>query len=238
MDKEKPILHRDDPGAAPLVGNVKVTRQDWLNVAMDVLVSDGVEQVKVLGLADRLGVSRSSFYWYFKSRQDLLDALLEHWQSWNTVAMVRQAELPAATINAAVCNVHHCAVDQRLFDTALDFAVRDWARRSGKVRRLLDQSDARRLAALTAMFMRYGFESRDAEARARVLYYMQIGYDFAQLGDELEERLARVPHYLLTFTGQPPRPEEIAAFNTFARAHWRHGGRANPEEKTLPDGPP
>ena len=30
----KPILHRDDPKAEPLVGNIKVTRDDWLNVAM------------------------------------------------------------------------------------------------------------------------------------------------------------------------------------------------------------
>ena len=33
-----PVLHRDDPDAAPLVGNIKVTRQDWLNVALDVLI--------------------------------------------------------------------------------------------------------------------------------------------------------------------------------------------------------
>ena len=65
----KPVLHRDDPSAEPLVGNVKVTREDWLNVAMDVLITDGVEQVKVLALAERMQVSRSSFYWYFKSRQ-------------------------------------------------------------------------------------------------------------------------------------------------------------------------
>ena len=72
------------PAARPAVedahaGNVKVTREDWLTVAMDVLLSDGVEQVKVLTLGDRLSVSRSSFYWYFKSRQHLLDALLDQW---------------------------------------------------------------------------------------------------------------------------------------------------------------
>ena len=78
LDKDRPLLHRDDPDKEPLVGNIKVTRQDWLNVAMDVLVSDGVEQVKVLTLGERLGVSRSSFYWYFKSRQELLTALLRH----------------------------------------------------------------------------------------------------------------------------------------------------------------
>ncbi|TMV07601.1 TetR/AcrR family transcriptional regulator [Ruegeria sediminis] len=216
----KPILHRDDPDAEPLVGNVKVTRDDWLNVAMDVLISDGVEQVKVLNLAERMAVSRSSFYWYFKSRQELLDALLARWQATNTAALIAQAETPADTITAAVCNVHRCVVNSGLFDTALDFAVRDWARRSGKVRRMLDQSDAHRLEALQAMFMRYGYEEVEAVTRARVLYYMQIGYDLAQLNEPVKFRLKLLPYYLLVFTGVEARAEEIEEFSAYARRFW------------------
>ncbi|WP_424832748.1 TetR/AcrR family transcriptional regulator [Ruegeria sp.] len=216
----KPILHRDDPKAEPLVGNIKVTRDDWLNVAMDVLISDGVEQVKVMNLAERMAVSRSSFYWYFKSRQELLDALLNRWQATNTAALISQSELPAETITAAVCNVQRCVVNTDLFDTALDFAVRDWARRSGKVRRMLDQSDARRLAALRAMFVRYGYDETEAETRGRVLYYMQLGYDLAQLNEPMTVRLSMVPHYLYVFTGVEPRPDEVEEFSAYAKRFW------------------
>lgn len=218
MAQITPLLHRDDPDKEPLVGNIKVTRQDWVNVALDVFISDGVEQVKVLALGDRLGVSRSSFYWYFKSRQDLLNALLDYWQETNTAALVRQAEAPAETITGAVCNVFRCVIDETLFSTRLDFAVRDWARRSGKVRRVLDQSDQTRLAALEAMFARFGYDRLEAHTRARILYYMQIGYDAAELNEPLEERLELVPTYLLGFTGKAPRPEEIESFFSFARA--------------------
>ena len=48
---EKPILHRDNPDAEPLIGNIKVTRTDWLNVAMDVLVTDGNGGSDVLDLS-------------------------------------------------------------------------------------------------------------------------------------------------------------------------------------------
>jgi len=216
----RPPLHREDPKAEPLAGNVKVTRADWLNLAMDVLVSDGVEQVKVLNLADRMGVSRSSFYWYFKSRQQLLDALLETWEAGNTAALVGQSEAEAGSITAAVCNVYRCVVNDALFDTALDFAVRDWARRSGRVRRMLDQSDARRVEALTAMFQRYGYERLEAVTRARVLYYMQIGYDLAQLNEPAEFRLSLVPHYLFVFTGVWPDPAEVEEFRAYSRAHF------------------
>ena len=58
-----------------LSSQIKATRADWLNTARDVLVSKGVAEVKVLMLSRRLKVSRSSFYWYFTNRQDLLDHL-------------------------------------------------------------------------------------------------------------------------------------------------------------------
>ncbi|MFW8594247.1 TetR/AcrR family transcriptional regulator [Cribrihabitans neustonicus] len=217
---QKPVLHRDNPEAEPLVGNVKVTREDWLNVAMDVLISDGVERVKVLALAERMQVSRSSFYWYFKSRQDLLDALLKSWEQTNTAGMVAQAEAPAATITGAVLNVFRCIANPGLFNTALDFAVRDWSRRSGKVRSLMDRSDARRVAALTAMFARYGCPEREAVTRAKVLYYMQLGYDMAEPNESYTHRLEMTPEYLKVFTGQAPRPEEMEEFTEFTRRYW------------------
>jgi AcrR family transcriptional regulator len=221
QDNITPLRRSGEDERGSLGGNTKVTRQDWLNVAMDVLVSDGVEQVKVLTLGDRLNVSRSSFYWYFKSRQDLLDALLDHWQQTNTAALVRQAQAPADSITAAVCNVFRCFVDDQLFNTRLDFAVREWARRSGPVRRVLDISDEKRLKALTAMFARYGYEPEEAATRARVLYYMQIGYNLAELNEPLEDRLKLVPAYLLVFTGREPAGAEVEELAAYSLAHSR-----------------
>ncbi len=209
-------LHRDDPTKAPLVGNIKVTRQDWLNAAMDVLISDGVERVKILTLADRLKVSRSSFYWYFRDRADLLGALLDHWDRTNTAALVAQANAPADTITAAVCNVFRCVVNPALFNISLDFAVRDWARRSGEVRKVLLRSDERRILALQAMFQRFDYSETDALIRARVLYYMQNGYNDADLKEPIEERMRVLPHYLYAFTGVHPLAKEISEFRAYS----------------------
>ena len=201
-------------------GNVKVTREDWLDLAMDVLVSDGVDRIKVQNLAARLMVSRSSFYWYFGSRRQLLETLLDRWKAKNTAGLVAQAEMPARSITHAVCNVQRCVVNSDLFNTELDFAVRDWARRSAEVRELVDQSDAVRLSALAAMFVRFGFDPTEGKARARVLYFMQLGYDFAQLGEVPEARLAMVPHYLQVFTGCTPAAEDVAEFTAYANSFW------------------
>jgi AcrR family transcriptional regulator len=217
----KPLLHRDDPEAAPLIGNIKVTREDWLNIGLDVLIRDGEERVKVLALAEAMGVSRSSFYWYFKSRQDLLDALLTRWEETNTAGLIRQAEAPAERVTGAVLNVFRCIANPDLFNTALDFAVRDWARRSDAVLARMRAGDLARVTALTSMFGRYGCGEREALTRAKVLYYMQLGYDMAEPEETHDYRLAMTPEYLKVFTGQAPTEAELQEFAEYSRTFWR-----------------
>ena len=219
MAEDTIILHRDDPDREPLVGHVKVTREDWLNQARHILVAEGISQVKILEISKRMKVSRSSFYWYFKSRRELLAALLEDWEKTNTVAFVRHCEMPADTITAAVCNLFRCFIDRSLFDHLLDFAIREWSRRDAQVRLVIDENDARRLQAIAEMFRRQGYAPPEADIRARVLYYMQIGYYALDLAETVEERLGRIEGYLYSFTGKHPLPAEVEAFRRYTRDH-------------------
>jgi AcrR family transcriptional regulator len=203
------------------LGNVKATRDDWLDLALTVLAVEGVARVTVLNLSERLDVSRSSFYWYFKNRDELLDALLDRWDRLNTRSIVDEADTPAASVNEAVCNVFHCWVNPAIFSPRLDFAVREWARRSASVRKALDRSDRVRTEAMKALFVRFGYEEEDALVRARVLYYMQIGYYALDLKEPIEARLNLTPHYLKAFTGLAASEAEVGAFRAYA-ARYAH----------------
>ncbi|RWO55340.1 TetR/AcrR family transcriptional regulator [Mesorhizobium sp.] len=200
----------------PANGKMKATREDWLNLALDTLISDGVENVRVLSLGQKLDVSRSSFYWYFKSRQDLLDQLLEHWRNTNTRFIVEHAARPSATVIRGVMSIFECWIDERLFDPRLDFAIRAWARHSGSVRRIIDQADEERVAAIRDMYLRHGYSAEDAFVRARVLYFMQIGYYSLELHEPMSSRLSLVAAYLRSFTGQEPTEDDIADMARYA----------------------
>lgn len=192
----------------------KATREDWIAAALDVLVEHGVEAVKILPLADRLGVARSSFYWYFTNRDQLLDVLLEHWQDTNTRTVVEHASRPVADITRAVLAVFECWTDESLFDARLDFAVREWARRSQDVERAVRDADETRAAAIAAMFERHGYGARDALVRARVLYFSQIGYYALELGESLQTRLSYAGDYVAAYTGVRPDDEALADYIT------------------------
>ncbi|AZO59741.1 MAG: TetR family transcriptional regulator [Mesorhizobium sp.] len=195
-----------------LIGNTKVTREDWMKLALETLISEGVEAVRVLALGQKLNVSRSSFYWYFKSRQDLLDQLLDCWRNNNTRFILEQAGRPAASITEAVLNVFECWLDGRLFNPRLDFAVRAWSRQSAKVHRIVNEEDDARVDAIRAMFLRHGYADTEAFVRARVLYFTQIGYYSLEIVEPVSNRLSLTPAYLLTHTGKQPRQGEVEAF--------------------------
>ena len=213
--RAKPVLHRDNPDKKPLVGHVKVTREDWLNAARDILVTEGVANVKVQPLGAQLGVSRSSFYWYFENRSGLLAALLEEWAARNTVRIVAQCNAPSSNITEALCNFFRCFVDDSQFDRGLDFAVREWSRRDPALRTRVDAADTARLDAVIAMYARHGYTPEDADTRARILYYMQLGYHALEVQEDMGLRLSRVPGYIEGFTGQTADPAALKAFTDF-----------------------
>ena len=212
--------------AAGLYPQTKATREDWLRLAMKVLIKDGVEHVKVLDLAGRLGVSRSSFYWYFESRQDLLEQLLRLWAETNTRAVVEHAALPSATIMHGIINIAICWLDPNLFDPQLDFAIREWARRSRHVHKVVVEADDRRVAAIRDMFARHDYPEADAFIRARVLYFMQIGYYALDLKEGLEQRIAPTAEYLRAFTGQEADAVQVKEFQQTLRQRVGKGAKS------------
>ena len=200
-----------------LLGNVKATHANWIDLARETLLRDGVESVRILPLAQKLGVSRSSFYWYFRDRQDLLDQLLAFWRDKNTAGIIARARRPAASIVRAILNVFECWADENIFDPKLDFAIREWARRAPEVRLAVTQADEARVAAIRDLYSRFGFPDEDAFIRARVLYYMQIGYYVLDVREPMEVRLSHAAAYLRSFTGEDPSGADLADFHDFVR---------------------
>jgi AcrR family transcriptional regulator len=187
------------------------TKEDWFNLAVRTLVAEGIGQVKVQVMAKQLGVSRSSFYWFFESIQDLQDQILDHWLSKNTGPIIERATRPAASINKAVCNVFECWIDSSMFEPDLDLAIRFWGRHDPRIREVVDEADRQRVDALTRMFARFGYPEEEAYTRARVLYYTQIGHFTLQVRESLAERFSHVRSYLVTFTGAEPTSADVEA---------------------------
>lgn len=188
------------------------TPEVWLDAAYDLLVEGGVEAVKVMPLAAKLGLSRTSFYWHFADREALLAGLIARWQSQNTANLIARTQAPAATIAEAMLNVNDCWITPALFDSRMEFAIRTWALTDAALAEVLKVADVARVQALTAMFETFSYPEHEARVRAQTVYLTQVGYISMRTEESLEFRLHNIPDYVLIFTGKAPTVAELAAF--------------------------
>ena len=193
-------------------GGWRGSREVWLDAAREAFITSGIDAVKIQPLASRLKLSRTSFYWFFPDRSALLDAILADWETTNTESLERATQEYAETIAEAVLNLIGVFLDGGPFETRLDLAVRGWAHQSDEVTARVHAADAARLTAIRTMFDRFGYSAGEADVRARTVYLTQIGYISMQVRETMDERLARVPDYVATFTGRVPTEREMARF--------------------------
>jgi AcrR family transcriptional regulator len=189
--------------------------EGWLEAAYELLLESGVDSVKIQPLAAKLKLSRTSFYWFFKDREQLLAALVARWRDKNTGGLIKRSEAYAESIGEAMLNIFDCWLDKSLFDSQFEFAVRSWALQSAEVTAQVQAADQTRLEAMKRMFMKFGFKDISADVRARTLYLTQIGYISMQPKEDLAMRMQRIPEYVEIFSGQAPKQRELDRF--FAR---------------------
>jgi AcrR family transcriptional regulator len=184
----------------------------WLNAAYEMLVSDGIDAVKVMALAKKLNLSRTGFYWFFADLKELHTTMIERWESQNTGNLVQRCNMDSPSICAALFNLMDCWLDPSLFDAGLDLAIRNWARVDGELQTRLSSADSARLDAVASMFRRHGFSPDQSRVRSMTVIYTQIGYISMQVAETRHDRLMRVQRYVEIFSGLVPSTDDVDSF--------------------------
>ncbi len=184
-----------------LRGNTKTFQQAWLHVARETLIRDGIDGVKIDRLAKELKVTRGGFYWFFKSRNDILNQLLDHWSDIDndaiTCSLLEETEDPfKSIINYAIT-----IVTEKKYRPKLETAMRDWARISKHVKETVRTVDLRRIHALTEAFERLYLPYEIAKVRAQIVYFHQVGYNTLDLQEGRVQRWKDMPLFFKQLTG-------------------------------------
>jgi len=175
-----------------------LSRDDWISGAWDMLGENGLDGVRVEPLARRLGVTKGSFYWHFKDRQQLVEALLDRWFAiWDdqmSPAMEDAAD-PADRIWALFESVvGRVTRGQTVSLRMLSHSNPDVADR-------IEERDAQRLSFLKAQLIALGFSADEARVRGQVYQTIMTGEYLRSGGFPLEERIARARSYHLMLSG-------------------------------------
>ena len=171
-------------------------RDVWLKQALDVLFSHGISSVKVENLARELDVTKGSFYWHFKNRDELLHQMVDWWRD-NQITFIDGLDVQHIT---DAPNLIKSVIDftDHTDDSRHDVAMREFARFDIYAAAAVAEVDQRRLEYLSALFRAADFDEAESQLRAQALYFYQVGeyttslpIDSA-LRDELAERRFRL----------------------------------------------
>jgi len=170
-------------------------REQWIKAARAKLIVGGVGQVRVEVLARELGVTPGSFYWHFKDKADLLDALREDWERQNSAPLFSAVAAAPRDPDAMLDALMEAWIKEAGFDPAYDAAMRDWARTSPEVEQAVHREDERRIELITSIYHTAGVTGEDAMIRARIVHYHQVGYYAMRVRETPEQRRILKPLY-------------------------------------------
>ena len=162
--------------------NGRLSADDWAREALDQIAEQGVASVAVEPLARRLGVTKGSFYWHFPSRDALLQAALERWETAEqeiVFGSVENVSDPRERLRSLFRLVAHEVKSHIIYSEllkALDHPT---------VSPVIGRVSQRRMDYLTASFRQAGLGRTVAQHRARLAYAAYVG--FLQLSLQLQQ---------------------------------------------------
>jgi len=154
----------------------QLSAQDWLDLGLKTLATQGFVGLKAEPLAKAMGVSRGSFYWHFADIGAFHAAILKAWREVAAEAIIAYVEAPAGHADPLIVLL------QRVFSEklALERAVRNWAAFDAAAKAAVQAIDRRRLDYIAGLIRARGVAADAAQARAQILYWAFLGYALSE----------------------------------------------------------
>ena len=180
--------------------NRRLSKEDWLMAALK-MCEAGIDKVKVAPLAAEMGVTTGSFYWHFKNRGELLDALLEFWEREMTDAAIAAAREFSGPPAKRIFFLMETVMTHNL--ARYDLAIWHWAQSDTNANRVFKRVLKKRFSFAAWMFAQAGFSKEQAEIRGRMMVVYMMGESTL-----IPESMAKRKEYIKLKHGILTAPEQ------------------------------
>ena len=162
--------------SVPAKPRAQLDRSGWIDGAIEALADEGLSGMRVEALAKRFGVTKGSFYWHFKDRQDLFDAMLQTWKDGRIRDIDKQRAMPAGNESEQLQQIIEIySANRNRKGISIELAVRDWARRDPQASAVVEEVDTYRLESACKLFVATGLSDSEAKSRSLLLYAYVFG---------------------------------------------------------------
>ncbi|WP_426446611.1 TetR/AcrR family transcriptional regulator [Paenibacillus sp. S-38] len=153
---------------------VIATEEQWIDEGLRRFARGGPDALVVEQMAQALGCSKSSFYWYFRDRATLLSRIVEEWQRRATL-QVMDSSSREASLNEAVLSLLKSLFASTGKGDFL-FYLRRLALEEETYRRLLEEVERTRLDYVSGLLTRSGLSPERAALKSHLLYHYYLGW--------------------------------------------------------------
>lgn len=167
----------------------RLTREEWLRRALDVVVTKGHAKLRIHELVTHLGVTRGSFYWHFKGRDDFVRQLMDHYHHWSTEQVVVEAERAGGDASERLKTLMRFVVELDL--GRYDRTMLSWGVQEPIVADSFENAVRRRIEFVRSLFEQLGFKGQELETRTLAF----VGYmSMVHSGDDPAVRREHLKH--------------------------------------------
>lgn len=151
----------------------RLSAEDWITAALTVIRDDGMDAVAVEPLAERLGVTKGSFYAHFANRDELVHAALRRWEA-DDIERVERIVADDAAPEVLLQRIIRELFDD--FDAGKRYAGVCAAGANPLVAPYALDHALRKIDLFRGLHVRTGLSDDDARRRSELLYTAFIGY--------------------------------------------------------------
>jgi AcrR family transcriptional regulator len=170
----------------------RLSREEWLERALAILAREG-GRFSINGLVEKVGVSKGSFYWHFKGREDFVASIADYWDRTYTRSVFEHVNQLPGNAKERLFAVMKMVTRENM--ARYDLPVRAWASYEPHVAAIVRKVDKERLAFVGSLFAEMGFRGRELEMRTRtfVCYFsLESGLHVRKTQKERNKALKRL----------------------------------------------
>jgi AcrR family transcriptional regulator len=176
----------------------RLSREEWLMLALEEVAKEGGAKLRIDKLVEGLGVTKGSFYWHFKDREDFVQSLVAFWAEYTTTRVIEVMSQAQGDAQERLLKLMEVIFTQGL--DKYELPMRAWAVEEPQVAGVVQEMEARRLAYIRSFFAEMGFQGQDLEMRTRLFVGYACGEHvfFSRESQEDQQKTIKAVHAFLT----------------------------------------
>jgi AcrR family transcriptional regulator len=164
-------------------GKLKRDRRDWLIAGLYRFAEGGERNIQVEPIAQDLGVSKGSYYYYFESREQFIEEMLQVALEVTTQIFIDKSSAENSPLDRLKSLTVSVMSERRGKD--FDFYIREFADKNRAASKFVQQMDGSRIQYLTKLFSGCGFTSLESADKAELYYNLYLGWYIRNRGKKI-----------------------------------------------------